>query len=59
MTKHVDNLKLAGTRTEVTSVLQQIEEVFGKLKIEWHNFTNCGVRHTQDKVTKAISLDQV
>ena len=29
------------------------------MKIEWHNFTNCGVRHTQDKVTKSISLDQV
>ena len=40
-------------------MLQQIEKVFGKLKIEWPNFTNCGVRHTKDKVTKAVSLDQV
>ena len=30
MTKHVDDLKLAGTKAEVTSVLQQIEKVFGK-----------------------------
>ena len=59
MTKHVDDLKFAGTRAEVTSVLQQIEQVFGKLKTEWPNFTNCGVRHTKDKVTKAVSLDQV
>ena len=34
MAKHVDDLKLAGTKAEVTSVLQQIEQVFGKLKIE-------------------------
>ena len=27
MTKHVDDLKLAGTKAEVTSVLQQIEEI--------------------------------
>ena len=59
MTKHVDDLKFAGTRAEVTSVLQQIEKVFGKLKTEWHNFTNCGIRHTQEQVTKAVFLDQV
>ncbi|MFM7987954.1 MAG: hypothetical protein ACKPKO_52440, partial [Candidatus Fonsibacter sp.] len=28
MTKHVGDLKLAGARTEVTNVLQQIEKVF-------------------------------
>ena len=59
MTKHVDDLKLAGIVREIILILQQIAQVFGKLKIEWHEFTNCGVRHRQHKVTKEISLDQM
>ena len=52
MTKHVDDLKMAGIREEIVFILQQLEKVFGKLKIGWNNFTNCGVRHIQNKVTK-------
>ena len=52
MTKRVDVLNLAGHEEEVISVLQQIEKVFGKLKIEWNDFTNCGIRHRQKQVTK-------
>jgi hypothetical protein len=59
MTKHVDDLKLAGIVREIILILQQIEKFFGKLKIEWHEFTNCGVRHRQRKVTKESSLDQM
>ena len=33
--------------------------MFGELKIEWHTFTNCGVRHIQDQQTKEITLDQI
>ena len=33
--------------------------MFGNLKIEWNCFTNCGVRHTQDKTTKECHLDQL
>ena len=44
---------------KIILILQQIEKVFGKLKIEWHEFTNCGVRPRQHKVTKEISLDQM
>ena len=39
MTKHADDLKLAGVTEEVIAVLQQIEKVFGKLKIEFHEFS--------------------
>ena len=40
-------------------IVGKLEVVFGKLKIEWHNFTNCGVRHIQDPTTLTITLDQV
>ena len=59
MTKHVDDLNMAGVRGELVFILQQLEKVFGKLNIEWNNFTNCGVRHLQNKVTTFISLDQI
>ena len=59
MTKHADDLKLARIIREIIAILQQIGKVVGKLKIEWHEFTNCGVRHRQHKVTKEISLDQM
>ena len=58
MTKHVDDLKVCGPKKVVTWILEQIEAVFGQLKIEWHEFTNCGIRHTQDPKTKTIKLDQ-
>jgi hypothetical protein len=59
MTKHVDDLKLAGIVREIITILQQIENNFGKLKIEWHEFTNCGVRHRQHKVRMEITLDHL
>ena len=59
MTKHVDDLKVCGKKSAVTWILAQIEKVFGQLKIEWHNFTNCELRHTQDPQTKTITLDQI
>ena len=58
MAKHVDDLKLTGVREVVVKVLEQIQAVFGKLKIDWNNFTNCGVRHRQDTTTKEVLLDQ-
>ena len=59
MCKHVDDLKLAGEKDTIVHILKQIETVFGQLKIDWNNFTNCGVRHTQDPKTKEVSLDQI
>ena len=58
MAKHVDDLKLTGKTDVIVWVLTQIEKVFGELKIIWHEFTNCGLRHIQDKTTLEISLDQ-
>ena len=58
MAKHVDDLKLTGEQRIIIWVLQQIEKVFGELKIIWHEFTNCGIRHIQSRETLEISLDQ-
>ena len=58
MAKHVDDLKLAGKRADIEEIIRQIQIVFGNLKIEWNNFTNCGVRHRQDQQTHEITLDQ-
>ena len=59
MTKHVDDLKIAGRPAVVQQVLAEIQKVFGELKIVWKDFTNCGTRHCQDPVTKEITLDQI
>ena len=32
--------------------------MFGELKAEYHEFTNCGVRHIQEPNTKEVTLDQ-
>ena len=59
MTKHIDDLNMAGVREEIVSIRQQLEKALGKFEIEWNNFTNCGARHIQNKVTTAIALDQI
>ena len=59
LAKHVDDLKLTGKPDVVQKILAELQKVFGELKVEWYAFTNCGVRHVQDKVTKEITLDQV
>ena len=58
MTKHVDDLKLTGRREAILYVIQELQKVFGDLKVEWNEFTNCGVRHVQDVSTKEVTLDQ-
>ena len=58
LTKHVDDLEIAGEREEVFTVLRKIQEVFGELKILWDDFTNCGARHRQDKNAQEVILDQ-
>merc|ERR1711873_46767 len=59
LTEHADDLKLTGDAGAVQSILAELQKVFGELKVEWHVFTNCGVRHVQDKVTREITLDQI
>ena len=39
--------------------MKELQVVFGELKVEWHVFTNCGVRHVQDIKTKETVLDQI
>ena len=58
MAKHVDDLKMAGDRETIIWIIGKIQDVFGKLKIDWHDFTNCGVRHRQDPSTFEVRLDQ-
>ena len=58
MTKHVDDLKLIGQKEVIDGVLYTIQEVFGDLKIVWHEFTNCRVRRIQSRATFQITLDQ-
>ena len=58
LAKHVDDIKITGYRETVVWVVKKIEEQFGQLKIDWNNFTNCGVRHRQDTTTKEVTLDQ-
>ena len=55
---HVDDLKITGSREMIIWLLSMIEKEFGKLKIDWHAFTNCGVRHIQDPTTFEVTLDQ-
>ena len=59
MTKHVDDLKIAGEPAVVQEVLLKLQETFGELKISKHSFLHCGVQHTQCPRTKEITLDQV
>jgi hypothetical protein len=59
MTKHVDDLKIAGEPAVVQEILTTLQKTFGELKISKHSFLNCGVQHTQCPRTKEISLDQV
>jgi len=59
MTKHVDDLKIAGEPEIVRQVLVELQKVFGELKVIYNSFVNCGVQHTQDVRTKEITLDQI
>ena len=52
------DLKLAGHKDVIIKILKTIEEEFGQLKIDWHSFTDCGVRHCQESVTYEIILHQ-
>jgi len=59
LTKHVDDVKITGERQWIEWVLNKLQATFGKLKILWNEFTNCGVRHTLDKSAQLITLDQI
>jgi hypothetical protein len=58
MSKHVDDLKITGSKETIAEIISELEKVFGSIKLEWHTFTNCGVRHVQDPTTNEVTLDQ-
>ena len=43
----------------VTKVFAEIQKVFGEMKINWYDFTNCGVKHVQCQRTYIVTLDQI
>ena len=43
LSKHVDDLKLAAQKHHVEQLIAHIERVFGKMKGDYDDFTNCGV----------------
>ena len=45
--KHVDDINMTGTEKEIDRYTQQIEKIFGKCKLNKHQFTNCGVQYTK------------
>ena len=49
LSKHVDELKIAGQKPHVG--------VFGKMKSDYNDFTNCGV-HQHRSANGAVTLDQ-
>jgi hypothetical protein len=59
MTKHVDDLKVTGPEEDIVYVFKAIESTFGAMKLNWSEFTNCGIRHVQDPKTYIITLDQI
>ena len=56
--KHVDDLKISGHKDDIEKLIQHLAKEFGKLDLEYHNFTFCGVRHRQNP-DGSIFLDQM
>jgi len=56
-TKHVDDVKLGGPTRNIDYYMSIVEKTFGKLTVKRRQFTNCGVRHTQEQ-NGSITLDQ-
>ena len=42
--KHVDDVHMTGTEKAIDHYASKVEEVFGKCKLNKHEYTNCGVR---------------
>ena len=39
--------------------MTEIQKVFGELKVNQYEFTNCGVKHVQCRNTMSVALDQI
>ncbi|OLP83040.1 hypothetical protein AK812_SmicGene36245, partial [Symbiodinium microadriaticum] len=56
--KHVDDLKMMGQRKDIEKFVAHVAATFGKMDIDWKDFTFCGIRHYQAE-DGSISLDQI
>ena len=56
--KHVDDLKMVGPKQEIVRFVDYLSGIFGKLDIDFHKFTFCGVHHVQDE-DGSVSMDQI
>ena len=45
ITVHVDDIKMAGLKSEIDSLVKTLEGHFGKLTYQESEFTNCGICH--------------
>ena len=45
ITVHVDDMKIAGPKTEINSLVKNLEGHFGKLTYQENDFTNCRICH--------------
>ena len=51
VTKHVDDLKIAGMPSVVQEVLMELQKVFRELKVTWNTFLNrCSTRKTRRRL---------
>ena len=57
LSKHADDLKIAGQKQHVDGLISHIESVFGKMKGDYDDFTNCGV-HQHRSADGTVTLDQ-
>ena len=57
LSKHVDDLKIAGQKHHVERLIAHIEQVFGNMKGDYNDFTNCGV-HQSRSADGSVTLDQ-
>ena len=57
LSKHVDDLNIAGQKHHVERLIAHIEKIFGNMKGDYDDFTNCGV-HQRRSADGTVTLDQ-
>ena len=57
LAKHVDDVKIGGSRATVQAVIAPLERAFGKLTYHEQDFTNVGVHHKVHP-DGSVELDQ-
>ena len=46
--KHVDDIHITGSDGNIARYLKTVENIFGKCKISYNSFTNCGIRYNKN-----------